>query len=54
MVEPAGGELDQPLGEPDLSTLLYFGWGMTRSVPNALGDVFVRKTSPSGAPIPAS
>lgn len=38
----------QPISESQLSTLLYFGWGMTRSVPNPLGDVFVRKTSPSG------
>ena len=37
-----------PITEAQLSTLLYFGWGMTTSVPNPLGDVFVRKTSPSG------
>jgi SagB-type dehydrogenase family enzyme len=39
---------DRPLTADHLSTLLYFGWGMTRSVANPLGDVFVRKTSPSG------
>ncbi len=39
---------DQPMTEQQLSTLLYFGWGMTTNVPNPLGDVFVRKTSPSG------
>lgn len=39
---------EKPLTETQLSTLLYFGWGMIKSVPNPLGDVFVRKTSPSG------
>jgi SagB-type dehydrogenase family enzyme len=39
---------EEPLTETQLATLLYFGWGMTKSVPNPLGDVFVRKTSPSG------
>ena len=39
---------EKPLTETQLSTLLYFGWGMTKSVSNPLGDVFVRKTSPSG------
>lgn len=39
---------DQSITEARLSTLLYFGWGMTRNVLNPLGDVFVRKTSPSG------
>lgn len=39
---------DKPLTETQLSTLLKFGWGMVKTVPNPLGDVFVRKTSPSG------
>ena len=37
-----------PLTEPQLSALLYYGWGSTDSVRNPLGDVFLRKTSPSG------
>ncbi|GLR14431.1 hypothetical protein GCM10007907_32210 [Chitinimonas prasina] len=37
-----------PISEVELSTLLYFSWGMTDFEPNPLGDVFVRKTSPSG------
>jgi SagB-type dehydrogenase family enzyme len=36
------------IDETELSTLLYFGWGMTGQVTNPLGDVFIRKTSPSG------
>jgi SagB-type dehydrogenase family enzyme len=39
---------NNPLAESELSKLLYFSWGMTTTVPNPLGDVFVRKTSPSG------
>lgn len=39
---------DAPLTEPQLSALLYYGWGSTRSIENPLGDVFLRKTSPSG------
>jgi len=39
---------DKPLTEPQLSALLYYGWGRTGSVDNPLGDVFLRKTSPSG------
>ncbi|MCJ2181066.1 SagB family peptide dehydrogenase [Novosphingobium album (ex Hu et al. 2023)] len=39
---------DEALSEAHLSTLLYYGWGQLRTVPNPLGDVFVRKTSPSG------
>ncbi|EZO87320.1 TPA: SagB/ThcOx family dehydrogenase [Pseudomonas aeruginosa] len=39
---------DHPLTEAQLSSLLKFAWGMIKSVPNPLGDVFVRKTSPSG------
>lgn len=39
---------DRPITEGQLSALLFYGWGMTTSVPNPLGDVFVRKTSPSG------
>lgn len=38
----------RPVSEQQLSTLLFFGWGMTTNIPNPLGDVFVRKTSPSG------
>lgn len=38
----------EPVTEAELSTLLKLGWGMVKSVPNPLGDVFVRKTSPSG------
>jgi SagB-type dehydrogenase family enzyme len=44
---------DQPITETELSTLLYFAWGMTASVSNPLGDVFVRKTSPSGGSLHA-
>lgn len=36
------------LTEAELSRLLYFGWGMTGHVDNALGDVFLRKIAPSG------
>lgn len=36
------------LSEPQLSMLLQMGWGIVKTVPNPLGDVFVRKTSPSG------
>lgn len=39
---------DVPLSEAQLSTLLYFSWGATGTVDNPLGDVFLRKTSPSG------
>lgn len=39
---------NKPISAVELSTLLYFGWGMTATVPNPLGDVFVRKSSPSG------
>lgn len=39
---------EEPMTEPQLSTLLYYGWGATKTVPNPLGDVFLRKTSPSG------
>ncbi|WP_297781544.1 SagB family peptide dehydrogenase [uncultured Roseovarius sp.] len=39
---------DAPMTEAQLSTLLYYGWGETKTVPNPLGDVFLRKTSPSG------
>jgi SagB-type dehydrogenase family enzyme len=38
----------EPMTEAQLSTLLYYGWGATRTVSNPLGDVFLRKTSPSG------
>ncbi len=38
----------RPITQEQLSTLAFFGWGMTTNVPNPLGDVFVRKTSPSG------
>lgn len=37
-----------PVTEAQLSAILYYGWGATNSVPNPLGDVFLRKTSPSG------
>lgn len=39
---------EEPMTEAQLSTLLYFGWGETGSIDNPLGDVFLRKTSPSG------
>ena len=39
---------DEPISESELSRLLYFGWGMTDHVANPMGDVFVRKTAPSG------
>jgi hypothetical protein len=39
---------DRPILESELSKLLYFTWGMTARVENTLGDVFIRKTSPSG------
>jgi len=39
---------EEPMTEAQLSTLLYFGWGATETVDNPLGDVFLRKTSPSG------
>tara|TARA_R110002049_G_scaffold29972_1_gene101905 strand:- start:84024 stop:85223 length:1200 start_codon:yes stop_codon:yes gene_type:complete len=38
----------EPMTEPQLSTFLHLGWGSTGTVENPLGDVFVRKTSPSG------
>lgn len=39
---------ETPMSEAQLSALLYYSWGETGSVPNPLGDVFLRKTSPSG------
>ena len=39
---------NRPVSESALSKLLYFSWGMTATVDNPLGDVFIRKTSPSG------
>lgn len=39
---------EEPMTEPQLSTLLYYGWGAIKTMPNPLGDVFLRKTSPSG------
>ncbi|MEU1527124.1 SagB family peptide dehydrogenase [Nocardia rhamnosiphila] len=39
---------DAPITEAQLSTILYYGWGSTFNIENPLGDVFLRKTSPSG------
>jgi SagB-type dehydrogenase family enzyme len=38
----------EPVTKQELSSLLKHVWGQTDSRPNALGDDFLRKTSPSG------
>ncbi|MEL7103863.1 MAG: SagB family peptide dehydrogenase [Pseudomonadota bacterium] len=41
----------KPMSETQLSTLLYLGWGATSVVKRSLGDLVVRKTSPSSGSI---
>ncbi|HYE26766.1 MAG TPA: DUF692 family protein [Allosphingosinicella sp.] len=44
----------EPLGGDRLSTLLYYTWGATVEEPNPMGDVFLKKTSPSGGSLHAT